>query len=111
MARTIDNLGISASNQYAEQQEEQEQSFIKDSQTVSSHATINTNSPFSAPKFYDLFTPSINWGKTCPPEGFFVSRKLLFSNQLTPSLDLQKAEHCLERLKNSQKDPDSDKEL
>lgn len=89
MARTIDNLGLDTSTNYAQGREDYDESFIKDSPTIPSQTRIDVTNPFRPSEFELLFGLSkkgILWSVPSPPPHFYASRRHLFVDQLVPSL-------------------------
>ncbi len=87
--RTIDNLGIDASTQYAENLQNYDASLVREGRAISLDVGIEVSTPSFSPELEGLLhlQPSgISWASFPPPEGYLEQRGRLFSSQLIPSM-------------------------
>jgi len=95
MARTIDNLGLDISTQYAENREAFDESFIKDSRGIQGKTRVEVTIPFLPSEFETLFglgQRGAIWPAIAAPPKFFTSRKRLFAEQIIPGLGSPEAQ-------------------
>jgi len=102
MARTIDNLGVDISTRYAEDQELFDATFIKESRSIPSQASISVTLPFNPSEFellFELNKRGKRWANFIPPANYHAQRRRLFAEQLIPDLGtLDKQEAQQQRL-------------
>lgn len=102
MARTIDNLGLDISNQYAEGREAYDESLVKESKAITSQARVDVTTPFLPSESDSLFGLSERgavWPAISPPPSYNSSRRRLFAEQVIPSLGTPDAQETqMERL-------------
>lgn len=103
MARTIDNLGVEISSDYAARKEAFDESLIKDSRGIQSNTKIDVTAPFMPSEFDTLFGLSeqrIFWPAVQAPPHFYTSRRRLFKEQLVPGIgSLEQQENQIERVR------------
>jgi len=112
-SRTIDNLGLEASVQYAQNQKDYDPRLIEESRLIPQKAEVSTYKPYVPSELDAFFTigKGASWALFMPPPDYFTSGKALFSYQLIPSLgtqekqeaDAEKLEHLEEYLAKQQK--------
>ncbi len=102
MAKTIDNLGVEASNRLAQDWALRDEDLIRGGYEVFSHARVETTSPHYPSEFnalFDLDDANVPWIQFSPPKNYHVSQRRLFAEQLIPSLgSSEKQEAQLVRL-------------
>ena len=108
MARTIDNLGLDISTQYAENREAFDEWFIKDSRGIQGRTKVDVTLPFLPSEFETLFglgERGAIWPAVSAPPRYYSSRRRLFAEQIIPGLGSPEAqENKMERLESFGKD-------
>jgi hypothetical protein len=117
MARTIDDLGVEASNLYAEAQRQRELEpwSTETSGWVPSQTRVSTTTPAYTSEFDTLFglgAEKALWASVLAPPGFAAYRKRLFAEQLIPDLGTPTMrESMLERIEGTTGDEEEKKVL
>lgn len=96
MARTIDNLGLDVSTQYAESRADYDESLLAQSRAIQSQATVDVTLPFMPSEFESLFglgQRGAFWPQVFPPRNYDKSRRNLFSQDIAPSLGSAATRH------------------
>ncbi|MBI3508816.1 MAG: DUF5399 family protein [Chlamydiia bacterium] len=90
-SKTIDDLGIDASKQYAENQRLYDPSLIEESRLVAPRSQIPTVMPYAPSEMDAYFSvgKGNSWALFTPPPEFVVYGENFFSYQLIPSLGPQ----------------------
>jgi hypothetical protein len=87
--KTIDNLGMDASKQYAENIARMDQSIITEAKGVTQRTEEIVTTPYYPSEFDSLFETgkiNITWANFPPPPEEAESKKRVFSSQFIPSL-------------------------
>lgn len=86
--RTIDNLGIEASTQYAEALTKLDQELLIAARGIPEQTEIEITHPFFLTELETLLNvqKQQTWANFCPPKGYFEQKNRFFSFQLSPSL-------------------------
>lgn len=86
--RTIDNLGIEASTQYAEALRELDQKLLVEARGIPEQTEIEITHPFFLTELETLLNvqKQQTWATFSPPKGYFEQKKRFFMFQLIPSL-------------------------
>lgn len=103
--RTIDDLGIDASKQYAQNQTELDRTFLEDSQLVAQKAEIPGISPYQPSSFEEQFSVGrqTRWAGFSKPPLYASTSGRLFTYQLAPSFGgLDEQQDRLDEFKNTQ---------
>ena len=90
--RTIDNLGLDASNRYAADQQEFDHKILKESRVVPRQAEVDVTEPSYSSEFdllFDIGKKNTPWAQFCMPKNYNEQRKRLFTYQIIPSLGPQ----------------------
>lgn len=88
MARTVDNLGVDVSSQYAKTQSELDPKLLKEAKEIHRQSEIDVTIP-SKSEFdllFDVPRKNTPWAQFSPPDGYNEQRKRLFTHQVIPSL-------------------------
>jgi hypothetical protein len=95
-SRTIDNLGIQASIDYAKNLELYDSSFIEESRLIPQKTEIASIRPYIPSEVDAFFNPAreSSWALFTPPPNYFTYNKALFSYQLVPSLGSQEKQQA-----------------
>ena len=111
--RTIDNLGLEASVQYAENQKLYDARLMEESRLVPQRSQTPSVKPYVPIEVDQYFTigRGSSWALFTPPPDFFIYGDTLFSHQIIPSLgpqekqeaDAEKLEHLEDYLSKEQK--------
>lgn len=112
-SRTIDNLGLEASVQYAENQKLYDARLMEESRLIPQRTQTPAVKPYIPAEVDQLFTigRGASWALFTPPPDFFIYGEALFSYQLVPSLgpqekqeaDAEKLSHLEEYLSKEKK--------
>lgn len=88
--RTIDNLGIDASNRYAEDRQKLDQNLlVKEGRNLPLPSQIDVTVPYYPSELdllFDVTPRQLSWADFYPPTGFVDQKKRLFTHQIIPSL-------------------------
>lgn len=104
MVRTVDDLGVEASNDYAARKKISEETEIlfKEARSIPSQTRVATTAPAYTSEFdalFDLGEQKALWASFLAPPRYHAYRRRIFAEQLIPDLgspDLQESK--LERL-------------
>jgi hypothetical protein len=96
-ARTIDDLGIEASNQYAKNQKELDRRLIEESHLFPSISEIGGIFPYAPPEYEDRFAVKryAVWAGFKPPKNYPAVASRLFTYQFIPSLGSAEKQQAL----------------
>ena len=110
---TIDNLGIQASVQYAENQKQYDPRLIEESRLIPRKSEVPSVTPYISSEVDPFFTIAreTSWALFTPPPNFSIYGENLFSYQIIPSLgtqeeqeaDVEKLQHFEEELTKQRK--------
>ena len=87
--RTIDNLGMDVSTDYALRQQTLDKTLIKEAQTVAGQTQVDVTIPFFPSEMESLLHGSPlqrSWALFFPPTPYLEQKKRLFTFQSVPSL-------------------------
>ncbi len=87
--RTIDNLGVDISVQYAKNKALTDTKLLEESRKLPSSTEVTVTSPYIPSEWEELFSLRKKfepWAKFCPPPSYASHKKSLFSFQLIPSM-------------------------
>lgn len=87
--RTVDNLGIDASNRYASDQKFIDRDFLQSLTQVGGLSEVSVTSPYTLSEFDQQFSTlgkNLPWARFSPPPNYQSHRKKLFTFQLAPSV-------------------------
>ena len=111
--RTIDNLGMEASVQYAENQKQYDARMMEESRLIPSKSAVPSVKPYAPSEFDQYFSigKGQSWAIFQPPPDFYIYGESIFSHQLIPSLgsqekqeaDAEKLEHIEDYLSKEEK--------
>lgn len=99
--KTIDNLGIESSIQYAKNQKGLDSRLVQDSFWVPQKTEVSVTRPYIPSEYDQMFNPvrTVQWALFSAPPEYEVHVRNLFSFQLIPSLgDDEKNEARIEAL-------------
>jgi hypothetical protein len=87
--RTIDNLGIDASNRYAEDQKLLDKDLLQEARGIPRQTEVDVTVPYFASELellLDLQTKVLPWAEFYAPLKYGEQKKRLFTYQVVPSL-------------------------
>lgn len=108
--RTVDNLGIDASNRYASDQKFIDRDFLQSLAQVGGLSEVSVTSPYTLSEFDQQFSTlgkNLPWARFSPPPNYQSHRKRLFTFQLVPSVG-NVERHEQELTKDEKEDPEED---
>lgn len=88
-ARTVDNLGVDVSIQYAKNMEQLDRKLLEESRAAPFQTDVVVTNPYVLSEWDDLFSMRRKhgaWAQFFAPPHFTSHRKNLFSYQLIPSM-------------------------
>lgn len=115
--KTINDLGLEPSFQYARHQEQLDLELLRDSSYVSKQSQVDVTSPFYSSEYELLFEVdrrNKNWADFFSPPYYNDQKKRIFTFQIAPSLGSDEAlqvyvEKIHEKVERDKKDQDQKK--